>query len=129
LLANRLIYTAVAFFVVGVSLGIYMGANKDFRFTHVHVHINLLGWVALGLIGLLYSVYPRLQQSWLARSHYWLHTIGLIVFMGGFAWGTINGVFATLPVASGATMVGVGVLMFAIHVFSNLRHAQYRGAS
>jgi hypothetical protein len=129
LLANRFIYTAVAFFVIGVSLGIYMGANKDFRFTHVHVHINLLGWVALGLIGVLYSVYPRLQQSWLARTHYWLHTIGLIIFMGGFAWGTINGVFATLPVAAGSTMVAIGVLMFATHVFSNLRHAQPRGAS
>ena len=50
-LSNRLIHTAAAFFVVGVSLGMYMGVTHDFRLTHVHAHINLLGWVALGLAG------------------------------------------------------------------------------
>jgi hypothetical protein len=42
-LSMRLIHTAVAFFLVGVSLGIYMGMNQDFRLTHVHAHLNLLG--------------------------------------------------------------------------------------
>jgi hypothetical protein len=126
LLSNRFIYTAVAFFVVGVSLGMYMGANKDFRFTHVHAHINLLGWVALGLAGLLYHVHPHLQKSWLAHAHYWLHSIGLIVFMGGFAYGTITGEFAFIPVAIGSSMVAWGVLLFAINVFARLRFAERR---
>jgi hypothetical protein len=123
LLANRFIYTAVAFFVVGVSLGMYMGVNQDFRFTHVHAHINLLGWVALGLAGLLYRVHPHLQESWMAHAHYWLHAIGLIIFMGGFAYGTIVGKFAFPPVAVGSSMVACGVLLFAINVFARMRFA------
>jgi hypothetical protein len=121
LLSNRLIHTAVAFFVTGVALGIYMGANHDFRFTHVHVHINLLGWVALGLTGLLYTAHPHLQRHWLAHAHYWLHTIGLIVFMGGFAWGSAKGTLEFVPVALGSSMVALGVLLFAINVFGRLR--------
>ena len=36
--------TAIAFFVLGVGLGMYMGMNQDFRLMHVHAHVNLLGW-------------------------------------------------------------------------------------
>jgi cbb3-type cytochrome oxidase subunit 1 len=120
LLSRRFIYTAVAFFVVGVSLGMYMGINKDFRLTHVHVHINLLGWVALGLAGLLYNIYPHLQRTWMAHTHYWLHTIGLIIFMSGFAWGAISGEFQFIPVSVGASLVSLGVMCFAINVFTRL---------
>ena len=120
MLSNRLILTAVAFFVVGVSLGMYMGINHDFRLAHVHVHVNLLGWVALGLAGLLYTAHPKLQHSWLPHAHYWLHTVGLVLFMGGFAWGTISGTFQFIPIAFGSSMVALGVLIFAINVFLRL---------
>jgi hypothetical protein len=121
LLSHRFLHTAVAFFVVGVALGMYMGITHDFRFTHVHVHINLLGWVALGLAGLIYTAHPHLQQGWLAHSHYWLHTVGLVVFMGGFAWGSASGEMVVLPVATGATLAALGVLLFAVNVFTRLR--------
>ncbi len=120
MLSNRIIRTAIAFFVLGVGLGMYMGITHDMRLTHVHVHVNLLGWVALGLAGLLYVVFPRLQRSWLAHAHYWLHTVGLCLFMGGFAWGSVTGVFAFLPVAVGSTMVALGVLLFAFNVLTRL---------
>lgn len=121
MLSNRFIHTAVVFFVVGIGLGMYMGVTHDFRFTHVHVHINLLGWVALGLAGLLYAQHPRLQEGWLPRAHWWLHTLGLVLFMGGFAWGSATGNFLFVPVAMGSSMVALGVLIFAINVFTRLR--------
>jgi hypothetical protein len=124
LLSNRLIHTAVAFFVAGVALGVYMGANQDFRFIHVHAHLNLLGWVALGLAGLLYAVHPHLQRGWMAYGHYWLHTLGLVVFMGSFAWGSANGSKPVVFVATGASMVALGVLLFALNVFTRLGAAR-----
>ena len=123
MLSNRLILTAVAFFVVGVSLGMYMGINQDFRLTHVHVHVNLLGWVALGLAGLLYALHPNMQRGWLPHTHYWLHTFGLVLFMGAFAWSTISGTFQLIPVALGSSMVALGVLAFATNVFMCLPRA------
>jgi hypothetical protein len=121
LLSNRLIHTAVAYFVAGVLLGVYMGAAQDFRLVHVHVHLNLLGWVALGLAGLLYAVHPRLGQGALAHGHYWLHSVGLLVFMGAFGWGVISGHKPMVAIAVGATMVSFGVLLFAVNVFARLR--------
>jgi cbb3-type cytochrome oxidase subunit 1 len=120
LLSNRLIHTAVAFFVIGVALGMYMGIRQDFRFTHVHVHVNLLGWVALGLVGLLYGQHPHLQRGALAHAHYWLHTAGLVLFMGGFAWGSATGAFRIVPVAAGSSMIALGVLLLALNVFGRL---------
>jgi hypothetical protein len=127
-LSSRLIHTAVAFFVIGVALGTYMGAQQDFRFVHVHAHLNLLGWVALAVIGLIYRLHPHLQQGWLAHAHYWLHTVGLVVFMGAFAWGVATDAKPVPLIAAGATMVSLAVLLFAINVFTRLRHgaANYR---
>jgi hypothetical protein len=121
LLSNRLIHTAVAYFAAGVLLGVYMGAAQDFRLVHVHVHLNLLGWVALGLAGLLYAVHPRLGRGALAHGHYWLHSVGLLVFMGAFGWGAVSGHKPVLPISIGAAMVSLGVLLFALNVFMRLR--------
>jgi hypothetical protein len=127
LLSSRFIYTAVAFFVVGVSLGMYMGANQDFRFIHVHAHVNLLGWVSLAIVGLIYGAYPHLQNNWLALAHFWLHSVGLVIFMGGFAYGNIVGTKPFVPVAVGSSMVALGVLFFAINVFTRLRLGKRNG--
>lgn len=121
MLAHRLFHVATAFFVLGVGLGIFMGARQDFRLMHVHAHLNLLGWVALGLIGLLYMCRPQLQHGWMPQAHFWLHTVGLVVFMGGFAWSRLGDTFHKAPVAGGASMVGLGVLLFGVHVWRNLR--------
>lgn len=123
MLANRLIHTAVVFFVVGVTLGAAMGATQDFRLMHVHAHLNLLGWLALGLIGLIYTVHPHLARGWLAHAHYWLHTLGLVLFMGAFAWGVLSAQKPIAAIAIGASMVSLGVLLFAVNVFSRLRAA------
>lgn len=124
MLASRFIRTAIAFFVLGVGLGIYMGAAQDFRFVHVHAHINLLGWVALGLVGLLHAQFPALQQHWLARAHYWLHTLGLLVFMGSFALGQLLNTKLVAGISMGAGTLAAGVLLLAVHVFRNLDNAK-----
>ena len=123
MLSDRLIRAAVAWFVIGVALGTYMGAAGDFRLVHVHAHVNLLGWVALGLIGVLYAARPHLEHGWLPRAHYWLHNVGLVVFMGGFTWSRLSEVFHVVPVALGASMVALGVLLFAANVFARLATA------
>jgi hypothetical protein len=121
MLSHRLIHTAVVFFLAGVALGNYMGAQQDFRFTHVHAHLHLLGWVSLSLVGLIYTQHPALQRGWLAHAHYWLHTLGLVVFMGAFAWGAAVGDKPVPFIAGGASMVSLGVLAFALNVFTRLR--------
>ena len=49
---------AVVYFVLGVALGVVMGATNNFTLRPVHVHLNLLGWVSMALIGLIGHFYP-----------------------------------------------------------------------
>ena len=77
--------------------------------------------LVVGLIGLLYMARPHLQLGWLPQAHFWLHTVGLTVFMGGFAMSRLGDTFHKLPVAGGASMLGLGVLLFAVHALRGLR--------
>jgi len=42
-----------------------------------------LGWASLALAGLVYHFYPAASITRLARFHFWLHNIGLPLFMVG----------------------------------------------
>jgi cbb3-type cytochrome oxidase subunit 1 len=122
-LSERLIKCAAVYFLLGVGLGMYMGIAQDFRLVHVHAHINLLGWVALGLIGLIYRVYPRLAHGKLAQGHFWLHNTGLPIFMGGFGFGIVSGTKQVAPLAIGSSLVALSVVLFTVNVLLNLRPA------
>ena len=62
----RWIGIALVYFVAAVSLGVAMGGSHDFRLKTVHVHANLLGWVSMTLMGLVYRVFPSAAASRLA---------------------------------------------------------------
>lgn len=78
---QRWIVTAVLYFVVAVGLGVYMGASGDHSLHSVHAHLNLLGWVSLAIIGLIYHAMPAAGESRLATIQFWLHNLSLPVMM------------------------------------------------
>lgn len=56
MLSNRFVHTAMAFFVLGVGLGMSMCAAEDLRFTQVHAH----SWLhTLGLLLLAFNAFMR----------------------------------------------------------------------
>jgi Mg/Co/Ni transporter MgtE len=68
-MSNCLLRMAGIYFVLGVTLGIVMGASNNFTLMGVHAHLNLLGWVSLGLIGLIYKAIPAAAETKLAKAH------------------------------------------------------------
>src|SRR2546423_29887 len=72
---------AVIYLLIGVAMGIVMGASENFTLRPVHAHVNLLGWATLALAGLVYSVFPQAGQSRLAKVHFWLQNLALPVMM------------------------------------------------
>ncbi|WP_040207422.1 cytochrome-c oxidase [Neobacillus jeddahensis] len=112
---------AVVYFSIGVLLGMTMGIIHDFRLTSVHAHVNLLGWVSSALFGLIYSVYPFAANTKLAKTHFWLHNIGLPVMMIGLVCESF-GIAAALPVMIvGSLAVVVGTLLFTTNVFKMIK--------
>lgn len=119
----KLIKISVVYFVIGVLIGMYMSIAEKFTFSSVHVHINLLGWMSLGLAGLIYVAFPSAAETTLAKLHFWLHNIGLPVMMIALAL-LISGVaWAHIFVAIGGVLVVLGIILFAINIFKNVKSA------
>ena len=52
----KLIKIGIIYLLIGMGMGVYMGATKDFSVRPVHAHVNLLGWTLLGISGLILFV-------------------------------------------------------------------------
>lgn len=115
------IKAAVIYFIMGVGLGIYMGASGDHLLVPVHAHFNLLGWASLAVIGLVYQQFPVAGSHRLATAQFWLHNAGLLAAMlllVGFLRGN-SSLDPLLGIAS--IVIGASVVLFAINVFQNIR--------
>jgi hypothetical protein len=114
---SRWIGISVVYFVAAVSLGVAMGASHDFRLKTVHVHANLLGWVSMVLMGLVYRLYPAAAASRLASWHFALYQLALPAMLGGLA-ALMLGQPGTEPVVGIASVVMLAaVICFALAVW------------
>ncbi|MGH8281591.1 MAG: cytochrome-c oxidase [Gammaproteobacteria bacterium] len=114
---------AVVYLLIGVIFGLVMGMSHQFQYAPVHAHINLLGWASLGLAGVIYWLCPRAGGHWLGLVHFWLHNIGLPIFVIGLFFLQAGHPAAQPVVAIGATIAVIGIVFFTLNVFLNLKKA------
>ena len=105
---------ASACLIVGVGLGIYMGVREDFQLVAVHTHFNLVGWVSLGLFGVIYRNYPELAASRLARVHFWLAVPSALAFPVGLYLTQAHQIRVVVMVASLLWLSGALVFFVAV---------------
>ncbi len=123
-MAQTFLKIAAIYFTVGVLLGMTMGIMQDFRLASVHAHFNLLGWVSMALFGVIYHFYPKAADTRLAKTHFWLHNIGLPVMQIGLAIEIVSGNSVLLPaVIVSSLLIVVGVVLFTINLFLQLGSA------
>ena len=83
----------------------------------MHAHLNLLGWVSLAIIGLIYHAMPAAGESRLATVQFWLHNLSLLVMMLFLAL-LMKGNAAVEPLVGIASVVMlVAVVLFATNVW------------
>ena len=117
-LSRRWFLCAITYFVIGVGLGVYMGASHDHSLFPAHAHINLLGWASMGLTGLLYRSFPTAAQSALAIWHFWLYQLAVPVTLLAVV-AIYSGYEKADPVAGAASVVVlVSILLFWWAIFS-----------
>lgn len=116
----RFFKAAVVYLVIGVLLGVYMGATGDHTQHPTHAHLNLLGWASMALFGLFYHAFPASGETKLARWHFWLHQVSvpvllalLFLFLTGHP--EVDPALGTLSV-----VVALGILLFAINAWRTL---------
>ena len=121
-ISRNFMVIGVAYLVLGIVLGMYMGGSGDHSLAPLHAHINLLGFTLMTVFGLVYRVIPAMAATSLARAHFWLHLAGsviLLIMLSMLLTGRITeaGMPPLAPLAE--LLVLLGVASFANNVWRN----------
>ena len=115
--AGWFITIAIAYSILGMSFGIWMGITEAFEYEAFHAHMNLLGWASFAIFGLVYRAYPAMAASRVTALHFWVANLGAIVFIPGIFYRiAANDV---RRVATGSLIVVTSQLIFFVNF---LRH-------
>jgi hypothetical protein len=126
-MATRFLRIAVVYLVIGVVFGIWMGITQQFQFAPAHAHLNLLGWASLALMGVIYHLFPAAARTRLAHWHFWLYNIGAAGFVISLTCVIAGNEHMRQPLIIASNVIILGVVLFAINVFANVREATTSG--
>lgn len=121
------IRASVTWLAIGVSLGVAMAVHPVWTvFKPAHLHINVVGFVAMMIFGVAYHVIPRFAASPLrntsaAGAHWFLANIGLGVMVLGFTMRGLGMDYATIVLGIGGSMEAAGAYIFAWLIYRTLR--------
>ena len=107
-------YVAIgaSWLVLGMTLGIGMGAADDFKFMPVHAHINLIGFACHAIFGMAYRHWPVMKLSRLAPYQFWIFVISTPVTLIGLVFTLTGG--PMLPTILGSFGLLIGAALFCL---------------
>jgi cbb3-type cytochrome oxidase subunit 1 len=110
---------------LAVSLGVAMAVHPAWViYRPAHLHMALLGFVAMMIFGVAYHVIPRivgtvLRNPRLASIHWWLANLGLAAMVVGFLTRP-HWTKAAILLGSGGTLAALGAYAFAYNLWRTL---------
>lgn len=122
-LGNKFLRFAMIYALIGLAIGVWMGASGDFRIRSAHAHLNLLGYVSMFLAGLFYRSLPKAAEDALAGPHFLLANATLIALIPLVALINLQVAPAVVgPILGVTTFVTWATMaLFAIIVWRNAR--------
>ncbi|KQY80298.1 hypothetical protein [Brevundimonas sp. Root1423] len=115
--SNNFLRLGVLSALVGMTLGVWMGANENFVLGPVHAHINLLGFASMMLFGLFYRSFPTAERGWLPKAHFLLSVLGFLILMPSLALMLLGRPFFLPGMIASEIMLVTSMLLFVIIVF------------
>ena len=103
--------------LVGMTLGVWMGANEDFVLRPVHAHINLLGFASMMLFGLFYRAFPAAGRGWLPMAHFVLSVVGFLILMPSLALMLLGKPLFMPGMIASEIMLVASIALFVVIVF------------
>jgi cbb3-type cytochrome oxidase subunit 1 len=116
---------SLAWLALGVTLGVAMAAHPAWTvYRPAHVHMVLLGFVAMMIYGVAYHVIPRfaghpLHARRAAGWHWWASNVGLALMALGFVL-RARGAAAAPLLAAGGALGAAGAYTFAYLVWRTI---------
>ena len=98
--------------LIGMALGIVMGASHNFQFMPLHAHIGLVGFACHSIFGLVYRQWPAMKGSRLAPLQFWIFVLATPITLLGLYY-TLNG-GPVLPAIVGSLALLTGAILFLI---------------
>jgi hypothetical protein len=127
MLSIRCLKLAGLYLVLGMSLGLFMGATGNFQLAPVHAHINLLGWVTLAIASGVFKLWPQTAQTRLANAFFWIYGLSLPVAMVALIL-LLRGHTGVVPLLSLSELGGwLGGVLFVVNLFRALPATKRRG--
>lgn len=116
-LDRNFILLGLAWVIVGMIFGSWLGATNHMNFANSHAHLNLLGFVTSVLFGLLHWAYPGLASSRLAKWQFFIYEIGVVLLIIGKVYVDAGVETPFLIVGSLVTIIGTAMMLviFARH--------------
>ena len=111
-LPHRFMLAAILFAAIGMLLGLYMGPSQDFTLVPVHVHLNLIGWASMMLFGLYYRGDATAAARPLARWHFWIALVGMILFAIGLTALQFGNPALEIVLIAGSVLTLASILVF-----------------
>ena len=103
--------------VLGMGIGIVMGASEIFSYAPVHAHVNLIGFACHAIFGLAYRQWPSMKSSRLAPIQFWIFVIATPITLIGLVFTLTGG--PVLPTIIGSCGVLTGAALFAFIVWQS----------
>ena len=102
----------------GMVWGAVMAAKQDFTLAPAHAHLNLLGWVALSLMGAFYALAGSRAPLRLGWINFTLSNLGVLVAIPALARMLAGDKGVTPFVQAGTGLVILGMLSFIVAILS-----------
>lgn len=115
--SNNFLRLGVLSALVGMTLGVWMGANQDFVLRPVHAHINLLGFASMMLFGLFYRAFPAAARGWLPLVHFALSVLGFLILMPSLTLLLLQKPLFLPAMIASEIMLVLSMLLFVVIVF------------
>jgi cbb3-type cytochrome oxidase subunit 1 len=123
---RRFLKASLAWLALGVTLGVAMAAHPVWTLYRLaHVHMMLLGFVAMMIFGVAYHVVPAfagfpLHRPAAAHFHWWLANVGLAAMASGFVLRVHAPTGGTVLLASGGTLSAAGAYLFVYLIWRTI---------
>ncbi len=124
--ARRFVKASLAWFGLGVTLGLCMAVHPSFIiYRPVHLHLNLLGFVTMMIFGVAYHVLPRftghpLHNARMAGVHWWVSNVGLALFATGLALQPHPATPSVAFLAAGGSLSALGAYLFIYNLWRTI---------
>ena len=109
-LDSTYVVIGASWLLIGLTLGIVMGASHNFQYMPLHAHINLVGFACHAIFGMAYRHWPTMKTSSLAPFQFWIFVLATPITLIGLVFTLSGG--PELPTIVGSLGLLVGSILF-----------------